>query len=103
MSSFVTVADTNQIADRVTSAATYTESIDLGNSPRVDVAVDVSGSATLTVEFSTTGEFSGEEFSVTVDYDSADEVIEQFDVAHQFVRAKVDSNLTALELIKRGV
>jgi len=86
-----------------TAAGTYTDALDMGDSGNADVVVETSGAATLTVEFSTTGDFAGEEFAFTTDYDAATEITEQFSPAHQFVRAKVDANLTSLDVIRRGV
>lgn len=103
MSGTVSIADIGQRRVGETAAGTPTDALDLEDSGRVDVAVDTSGAATLTVEFSATGAFGGEEWSVTADYDSATEIIEQFDPAHQYVRASVDSNLNDLEVVKRGV
>jgi len=69
----------------------------------VDVAVDTSGAATLTVEFSHEETFTGEEISpVSVDYDAATEQIEQFPTGYAYVRAKVDQNLNTLGLTSKG-
>lgn len=103
MSGTVSIADIGQRTVDTSTAGEYTDALDLEDSGRVDVAVEVSGAATATVEFSATGAFGGEEWSVTIDYGEAAEVIEQFDPAHQYVRAKVDANLTSLEVVKRGV
>jgi hypothetical protein len=97
------IAGIGQSVSATQTAGEYTGAVDLDDSGRVDVAVDVSGAATLTVEFSATGDFTGEEFTVTVDYDAATEIIEQFDPAHKYVRAQVDANLTNLEVVSRGV
>lgn len=103
MGGSTTLDGSEQRSDSVTTAGTWTSILDLGDVGRVDVAVDVSGAATLTAAFSSTGDFSGEAWEFTVDYDSATESIEQFDPAHQYVRAKVDSNLTDLEIVQRGL
>jgi len=100
---YQTLADTNQVVMSTDSDGTYTDALDLEELRRCDVAVKTSGAATLTVQFSATGEFSGEEFTVTADYDAATESIEQFDPTHQYVRAKIDQNLTQLEVVGRGL
>ena len=70
---------------------------------RVDVAVDTSGAATLTVSVSDTGDYEGEEFDVqTIDYTEAITQLEQFDFAYSHVRVSVDSNLNNLEATARG-
>ena len=88
---------------QTTTAGEWTDVVDLEYSGRVDVAVDTTGTATLTVEFSRSGEFAGEEWTVDVAYDDAEEIIEQFDPAHQYARAQVDANLNRLEVVSRGV
>lgn len=102
MAGHVTIAGTQQNSVRTETAGEWTNTLDLEVVSGCDVAVDVSGAATLTVEVSATSEFSGEQFDVTVNYSGADEVIEQFGFAHRYVRAKVDANLTALEIVGRG-
>jgi hypothetical protein len=96
------VAGTGQTQQRETAAATYTDVVDTERTKHIDIAVDTSGAATLTVEVSATGEFGGEEFTVTVNYDSATEIIEQFAFAHRYIRAQVDQNLTAVEVVGRA-
>lgn len=97
------IANTEQVTAETASDGEWAGPLNLRQSRgRCDAAVETSGSATLTVAFSSTGEFAGEEFVVTADYDSATDIIEQFDPAHQHVRAKVDANLTRLELVARG-
>jgi len=88
-----------------TSTATNNVSVDLGSiSKRVGIVADVSGSATLTIEVSSSGAFAGEEHAVqTVSYSSAGVNLEQFEFAFQFVRARVDQNLNTLEIAARGV
>ena len=88
---------------QTTTAGEWTDVVDLDDSGRVDVAVDTSGAASLTVAFSRSGDFDGEEWTVDVAYDAAEEIIEQFDPAHQYVRAQVDANLNRLEIVSRGV
>jgi hypothetical protein len=69
----------------------------------VDISVDTSGAATLSIAVSDTGEFSGEETTVqTVDYAEAVANLEQFEFAYPFIQASVDANLNELELIARG-
>jgi hypothetical protein len=69
----------------------------------VDILVDTSGSATLSIDVSNTGEFSGEETTVqTVDYSSGVNQLEQFEFAYPFVQVSVDSNLNELEIVSRG-
>jgi hypothetical protein len=79
-------------------AGQWTEIAEIGGSERTTLYVDVSGAATLTVEFSDTGAFAGEEISVTASYSSATEEYEQFGAYPTFVRAKVDQNLNTLEV-----
>lgn len=103
LSGLLQTSDKQQITDSTTSTATWI-SLDLGDVRNgVDVAVDISGSATLTIQVSTTGDFAGEEFEVqTIDYSSAVVSLEQFEFRHQHVRCKVDANLNNLEMIARG-
>jgi len=79
-------------------------SVDLGTGRQlVDIVVDTSGSASLSIDVSTTGDFTGEETNVqTISYDSAVTNLEQFDFAVQYIQASVDSNLNELTLISRG-
>jgi hypothetical protein len=88
---------------QTTVAGEWTDVVDLDDSGRVDVAVDTTGAAALTIDFSRSGDFNGEEWTVDVAYDAAEEIIEQFDPAHQYVRAQVDTNLNRLEVVSRGV
>lgn len=69
----------------------------------VDLFVETSGTATLTVEVSATGEFTGEEHEA--DSASVDSTTDfrQYGLAYQYVRAYTDANLTELELVSRGV
>jgi hypothetical protein len=69
----------------------------------VDVVTDVSGSATLTIEVSATGEFSGEEHEADTVSLNAGVDFRQYDFAYQHIRGYVDANLTELELVARGV
>jgi len=69
----------------------------------VDVLVDTSGGATLSIAVSNTGDFDGEETTVQeVTYDASVTNLEQFEFAYPFVQVSVDSNLNELELISRG-
>lgn len=102
MAGQMNIAGTEDISARTETAGEWTTVVDLERTKKCDVAVDVSGAATLTVEVSATGDFAGEQFDVTVDYSGADEVIEQFGFAHRYIRAQVDANLTALEVIGRA-
>jgi hypothetical protein len=80
-------------------------SLDLGpDRDGVDVIADVSGSATLTVEVSTTGQFNGEEHTpYSIPYSSSGVYLEGFDFRHRYVRVKLDSNVNELEMVSRGV
>lgn len=99
----VDTSDKQQIKDSTTSAGTWI-SLDLGDVKNgVDIAVDTSGAATLTIQVSTTGDFGGEQFEVrTIDYSSAVVNLEQFTFRHQYVRCKADANLNDLEMVARG-
>ena len=69
----------------------------------VDVLVDTSGGATLSIEVSNTGAFDGEETTVqTVAYDAGVTNLEQFEFAYPYVQVRVDSNLNELEIVSRG-
>lgn len=78
-------------------------SLRLGEIENVDIGVDVSNDATLTVNVSSTGDFSGEEIEAeTVDLTGDTESVEQFNFSYPYVEASVDQNLETLELIGRG-
>ena len=106
------VANTNSVFSTEetagVSASTTTNgewiAIDLGDLRRgVDVVATVSGAATLTIELSEDGTFTGEEHTARdITYDEAGTNVEQFDFAYQHVRVSVDANLTELEIISRG-
>jgi len=92
---------------QITASTTLTStwiSLNLGDVRNgIDIAVDTSGAATLTIQVSTTGDFAGEEFQIrTIDYSSAVVELEQFEFRHQYVRCQVDSNLNDLEMVARG-
>jgi hypothetical protein len=97
-------SDTSQISDSTTTAGNNV-SLNLGDlRESVDVIADVSGSATLTITASTTGNFSGEQHDVlSIDYTSSGVNLEQIDFAYQHIRASVDSNLNELEIVSRGI
>lgn len=67
----------------------------------VDLHVDTSGAATLTVEVSTDGT-NWRTFD-TVSYSSATQEVEQYDVAWEYVRAYLDSNRNLIEASAKGV
>jgi hypothetical protein len=76
--------------------------IDLGEvRSKVDVFVDVSGAATLTVEVSTDG--STWRPADTNDYASARTDLRQYDLAYQHVRAYADTNTNIVEVVGRGL
>lgn len=101
----LTTAAEQDTDSTTTAGAANAAQIDLGDvSTKVDVFVDVSGAATLTVEVSPTGAFGGEEKQAsTTDYGSASTDFQQFDFAYEYVRAYVDANLNDLEVVGRGV
>ena len=69
----------------------------------VDVLVDTSGGATLSIEVSNTGAFDGEETTVQTEaYDAGVTNHEQFEFAYPYVQVSVDSNLNELEIVSRG-
>ncbi len=95
--------DKQQITASTTSTSTWI-SLNLEDVRNgVDIAIDTSGVATLTIQVSTTGDFEGEEFEVrTISYSEAVVNLEQFEFRHQYVRCQVDSNLNDLEMVARG-
>jgi hypothetical protein len=94
----------SQVSDSTTTATNYA-TIDLGATrTAVGIVADVSGSATLTIEVSSSGSFAGEEHAVdSLSYSSASTNLEQYDFAYQHVRASVNQNLTELEIVGRGI
>jgi hypothetical protein len=94
----------SQVSSSTTTAGNYA-TVDLGDTrTSVGIVADVSGSATLDIEVSQDGSFGGEEHTVeNISYSSATVALEQFEFAYQHVRAKVDSNLTELEIVGRGI
>lgn len=90
-------ADTTTSAGQANAAA-----VNLGDlRTNADVFVDVSGAATLTVEVSTDGQTWREADSV--DYASAATDLQQYHFAYQHVRAYVDANANAVEVVGRGL
>lgn len=67
----------------------------------VDVFVDCSGAATLTVEAS----FDGSTWRTfdTVDYSSATTSMEQYDIAYPHVRAYLDTATNTVEVASKGL
>lgn len=76
--------------------------VDLGRvSTKVDVFVDTSGAADLTVEVSSDG--STWRQASTTSYGSASTDLQQFDFAYQHVRAYLSANVNTLEVTTRGI
>lgn len=92
-----------QTSDTTSSAgASNAATINLGDAKtNVDVFVDVSGAADLTVEVSTDG--STWRQADTVSYGSASTDFQQYHLAYQHVRAYVSANATTVEVVGRGV
>lgn len=104
MGGTTSITGIGQAEVRETAAGTFTDALDCDDSRNVAVGVTTTGAATLTVEFSTTGEFGGEERAFTVSYDTAQtDQFEQFSLPHRYVRAAVDANLTDVSVVKGGV
>lgn len=70
-------------------------------STKVDVFVDTSAAATLTVEVSTDG--STWRQSDTNDYGAAATDLRQYDLAYPYVRAYLDTATNTVEVVGRGV
>lgn len=102
MSGTTTLANTGQVSDATaTAGSSNAASVDLGTQrTNVDVFVDVSGAATLTVEVSTDGSTWREADSQTYDTESD---LQQYHFAYQHVRAYVDANATTVEVVGRGL
>ena len=66
----------------------------------VDIHVDTSGDATLTVEVSTDG--STWRRLDTVSYTGASQYIEQYDTAYPHIRAYLNQNRTLVEMAAKG-
>lgn len=76
--------------------------IDLGSvSTEVDVFVDTSGAADLTVEVSTDGSTWREADTNSYGSDTTD--FRQYDIAYQHVRAYLSANTTTVEVVGRGI
>jgi hypothetical protein len=105
MGGYTTITDSQTNVESETADGTFTDPVETGVGGNVLVAVTTTGAATLTVEFSATGAFGGEQRAVTVDYDSAqDDQLEQFaDLPVEWARAKVSANLTDVDVFGGGV
>jgi len=99
------IAESNTVSDSSTTTGTVgAVSLETGKlRSDVDLWIDVSGSATLTVEVSTTGDFDGEEHEVLTEGFDTETDLRQFDFAYPYVRAYVDANLNELEIVASGV
>lgn len=106
MSGTVTLADVGQVSAETTAATAASAAVlDLGNvRTSVDVGVDVSGAADVTVEVSTTGAFAGEERQLdSQSYGAASTALLQYDTAHRYIRVYGSANVNSLEIVGRGV
>lgn len=71
---------------------------------RVDVVVDTTGPATLSVRVSRSGEFAGEETTVReIEYADATTELEAFDFTFSFVEVELNQNVGELTAESRGV
>ena len=94
-------ASPQQTTVETTTDDTFTDELNLGDVRQlVDIKVNTAGAANLTIEVSTDG--SDWDEVRTIEYGEAVTNLEQFSFAVQFVRAKVDQNLTELTLTSRG-
>lgn len=85
-----------------TAGASNAASVDLGDvTTKVDVFVDVSGAADLTVEVSTDGSTWRQWDSVSYSAAATDQ--NQYDVAYEHVRAYVSANANVVEVVGRGI
>lgn len=97
----VRVEDTGAVSGS-TGTATDNVALTMGrNRKAIDVFVDTSGAATLTVETRLSGG-TWRAFD-TVDYASATTEVEQYETAYPEIRARVDSNLNTLEAVGKGL
>lgn len=104
MSNQVQIEGSEQQSEREKSANTFTKALDTQHNKNTVVAVTTTGAATLTIEFSTEETFGGEERAHTIFYDAAvTDQMEQFSVPYRYVRAKVDQNVTDVEVVNGGV
>lgn len=70
----------------------------------VDLSVNVSADALVTLEVSTDGSFDGEEKQAdTVTYSGSSTDFRQYDIAYQHVRAFANASVNELELVSRGI
>ena len=94
-------SDVSSVTDSTSTAATNVP-LQLGEYRKdVDWFVDVSGSATLTVEVRVSGG-TWRQFD-TVSYSSATTEVEQYSTSFAEIRARVDSNLNTLEGSAKGI
>jgi len=99
-------SDASQITDQDSGTGSANAAqLDLGDLRQsFDIHVDTSGDATLTVEVSTSGKFSGEERTfASISYTGASQEIEQFETKYQHIRAFLDQNRTLVEIAARGM
>lgn len=84
------------------NGAANAAAVDLGRtSTKVDVFVDASGAADLTVEVSTDGETWRE--ADTNSYGAAATDFRQYDLAYQHVRAYLSTATNTVEVVGRGI
>lgn len=97
------IIDSEPITDITTSSgSSNAASLDLGDVRKdLDIYVDTSGAATLTVEVSK-DDSTWRTFD-TVDYGSDTESMEQYDIAYQYVRAYLDTATNTVEMSSKGV
>lgn len=96
-----TEAEQTSASTSSTGSANAAE-IDLGRvSTKVDVFVDTSGDATLTVEVSTDG--STWRQADTNSYTGASSDLRQYDFAYKHVRAHLNQNINTVEVAGRGI
>lgn len=103
MGGSLTLADTGAVEDSTTGTGSASAaSVALGaQRTNVDVFVDVSGAADLTVEVSTDGDTWRQ--ADTVSYDAAGTDLQQYHFAYPHVRAYVSANATTVEVVGRGL
>lgn len=98
----LTTAAEQRAATTTGNGAANAAAIEQGRvSTHVDVFVDSSGAATLTVEVSTDG--STWRQADTVDYGSASVDFQQYEFAYEHVRAYLDTATNAVEVVGRGL
>lgn len=103
MGGSISLSDIGQVSDSTTGTGSgNAAAVDLGDyRTNVDVFVDVSGAADLTVEVSTDGSTWREADSVSYGSESTD--LQQYHLAYQHVRAYVSANNTVVEVVGRGL